>query len=183
MRPRTSVFIATSLDGFIAREDGGIDWLDHLSLEGEDQGYEAFMADVDLLVMGRATFETVLGFGQWPYGTRRMVVMSRTLASDAIPEALRATVSVHAGPVDEALLESFAAKGATHAYVDGGLLIQAFLQADLIDDMIITRLPVLLGAGRPLFGALAGDRWWRHEATTAFPSGLVQSRYVRMRNP
>lgn len=178
MTLRTSVFIAASLDGFIARPDGGIDWLDRPGFD-EDHGYDAFIADIDLLVIGRGTYEKVLSFGGWAYGDRRVVVLSRTLRPDDLPDRVRATVTVHPGPVDTAFLRELEASGATHAYVDGGRVIQSFLREGLLDDMVITRIPVLLGSGLPLFGAVPGDVWWTHVATRSFASGLVQSTYRR----
>lgn len=175
MRPTISVFIATSLDGFIARPDGAIDWLTSgPQLEGEDFGYEAFMADVDLLVMGRHTFEQVLTFPEWPYGQRRVVVL--TSHAWEAPEHLRATVSVRGGRPGD-LVAGFEAEGVRHVYLDGGVAIQRFLAAGLVDDLTITRVPVLLGAGRPLFGGLSGDLRVQHDGTRVFANGYVQSQY------
>lgn len=183
MALRTSVFIGTSLDGFIARPDGDLAWLTTSAPPEEDHGYDAFMRTIDVLVMGRSTFETVRSFGAWPYGSRRVVVLSRTLSDEAVPTALRGTVAVHPGPVDRVLCETLEASGATHAYIDGGQVIQAFLREDLLEELVITRIPVLLGNGVPLFGALPADRWWSHVATRSFASGLVQSTYHRNRTP
>lgn len=173
----TSVFIATSLDGFIARTDGSIDWLEEANArvpEGEDCGYHAFIATVDTLVMGRKTFETVLAFDAWPYGDKRVVVLSSKPV--AIPAALSGTVSA-SSEEPRALVERLAAEGARHLYVDGGLTIQRFLSAGLIDALILTRIPVLLGEGRPLFGPLPGDVALTHVATRAYDFGFVQSTY------
>lgn len=171
--PEAAVFIATSLDGYIAREDGGLDWLPGFAA-GEDYGYAAFMATVDALVVGRHTYETVRGFGDWPYGETRVVVLSRRGVD--VPEALRATVEVRAGePAD--VLRALGAEGVRRVYLDGGRTVQGFLRAGLVTEMVLTRVPVLLGAGIPLFGPLDGDVRLRHVETRAFPSGLVQSRY------
>lgn len=180
------VFIAASVDGFIARRDGDLAWLDTYSGPIEDHGYDAFMASMDGLVMGRGTFEKVLTFGAWPFA-KPVVVMSRTLGNDRLPPDLAgpypggshptsAKVRISALPPRETMA-GLAAEGWRRAYVDGGLLIQSFLRAGLIADMIVTRIPVLLGDGIPLFGPLAADVPLRHLATTAFPSGLVQSTY------
>ncbi|MBZ9714171.1 dihydrofolate reductase family protein [Deinococcus multiflagellatus] len=176
------VFVATSLDGFIARADGRLDWLPGASPdglpapEGEDYGFDAFMADIDVVVMGRVTFETVQALEPWPYAGRRMVVLSRTLPEQAIPAPRRADVTVHPGPLP-ALVDDLRAQGVRGVYVDGGQTVQAFLRAGLIDRLIITRVPVLLGRGLPLFGDLPEDLWWDHLETRPFPSGLVQSHY------
>ncbi len=167
------VFIATSLDGFIADPDGGIGWLTPYAEMGEDHGYAAFMASVDGLVMGRKTFETALGFGGWPFD-KPVVVMSRTLAE--VPRALQGRVRVsNAAPAG--LMAQLGAEGWRRAYVDGGATIRAFLAAGLVRDMILSRVPVVLGRGLPLFGPEAAGIRLRHAGTTAFPSGLVQSRY------
>lgn len=180
MKPRASVFIATSLDGYIAREDGSIDWLLQANQQvpaGEDCGYQAFMDSVDTLVMGRKTFEQVLGFDPWPYAGKRVVVLSHR--GVAVPDTLRTTVSVSAA-APAVLLDELAAAGAQQLYIDGGETIQGFLRAGLIDELIITTIPVLLGAGRPLFGAVAADLPLRHVRTLSWPFGFVQSHYRRL---
>ena len=167
-----SVFIGTSVDGFIARGDGGLDWLPEGG--GEPHGYVEFMASVDALVIGRNTFEIVLGFDPWPYGDKRVVV----LASEPIDfSAVKGgTVEQMAGTPAE-IVARLAASGAHHLYVDGGITIQRFLRAGMVDRLIITRVPVLIGEGIPLFGALAHDVQLEHVATRSYPSGLVQSEY------
>ncbi len=179
---KASVYIATSLDGFIARENGDLDWLpgsDGSSVESDpadgDFGYQAFMDSVDVLVMGRGTFEKVLSFGAWPYGNKRVVVLSRKLAQ--IPDELPETVELKSDAPAE-LVNELAASGAHHLYVDGGKTIQAFLNAGLIQELIITRIPVLIGRGIPLFGPVHKDLQLRHIETHAFSNGFVQSKYV-----
>ena len=171
-----SVFIATSLDGYIAREDGGIDWLSsgEAGAATEDHGYDAFFASVDALVMGRNTYDLVRTFGSWPYGRKPVVVLtSRELR---IPPGLRKTVSVLSGEPRE-IVDRLAERGLRHLYVDGGRTVQAFLAAGLVRRLIVTRIPVLLGRGIPLFGALPHDVRLRHVQTRSWPSGLVQSEY------
>ena len=165
-----SVFIGTSLDGFIARPNGSFDFLPE---DCEPHGYDEFMASVDTLVIGRKTFETVLAFETWPYGDKRVVVLSsRTLDLSVA----RGAVEQMAGPPAE-IAASLARSGARHLYVDGGVTIQGFLCAGLIQRLIITRVPVLIGAGMPLFGSLPRDVRLRHFATRSYASGLVQSEY------
>ncbi|HEX3233403.1 MAG TPA: dihydrofolate reductase family protein [Gemmatimonadales bacterium] len=170
---RASVFIATSLDGYIAREDGGLDWLP--ADGGEPHGYSEFIATVDAIVIGRKTFETVLSFENWPYGTTPVVVLSTTLSAAAVPEG--AVCEVMAGSPQD-IVDRLGRRGMQHLYIDGGITIQRFLQAGLIQRVIITRIPVLLGGGIPLFGRISQDIRLEHVATRSYASGLVQSEYV-----
>ncbi|MGP6088992.1 dihydrofolate reductase family protein [Antarctobacter jejuensis] len=170
------VFIAMSLDGYIAREDGGLDWLMKQDTAGEDHGYNAFIARMDGLVMGSNTFRTVLNFDAWPYDLP-VVVASQTMTEDDIPAALRDRVSLsRAEPAN--LMTDLAARGWQRAYIDGGALIQSFLRAGLIADMTVTLIPILLGAGRPLFGPLVTDLDLSLEEVRSFPSGLISTRYA-----
>ena len=172
-----SVFVGASVDGFIARRDGGLDWLP--AGGGEAHGYDEFIASVDTIVMGRRTFETVLGFGgPWPYGRKRVVVLSRRPLD--LSAARGGVVEQLGGPPEE-IAAKLAASGARHLYVDGADTIQRFLRAGLVDRLVITRVPVLIGEGVPLFGSLPRDVRLRHVATRSFPSGLVQSEYEVVR--
>lgn len=166
------LFIATSMDGFIARTDGGIEWLLERDDPSEDHGYDAFIADIGTILMGRGTFDSICHIRPWPY-TRPVLVMSATLTADHIPDDLADKVAV-TDKTPEAAMEML---GPTRVYVDGGRVIQSFLRAGLVADMVITRVPVLLGQGRSLFGPLAADIPLVHLGTQTFPSGLVQSRY------
>ena len=166
-----SVFVGTSVDGFIARPNGELDWLPEGG--GEPHGYNEFFASVDALVIGRKTFETVLAFDPWPYGDKRVVVLS---SSPVDLSAARGVVEQMAGdPAD--IVAKLAASGAHHLYVDGGITIQRFLRAGLVQRLVITRVPVLIGEGVPLFGSLPRDVRLTHVATRDFASGLVQSEY------
>jgi dihydrofolate reductase len=173
---KATVYIATSLDGFIAREDGDLDWLPGVDTGSheEDYGYEAFMSTVDALVMGRGTYEKVLTFGSWPYGTKRVVVLSGGPLE--FPPAVPPSVEAMSGSPAE-VMSRLSADGAKHLYIDGGKTIQRFLSDGLIDRLILTRIPVLLGSGIPLFGRLTRDIKLRHVATRSYSSGLVQSEY------
>lgn len=182
MLANCSVFIATSLDGYIARANGSIDWLNEANSSvtpGDDCGYGKFMADVDALVMGRNTFEQVLTFDSWPYGSIPVVVMTHREIS--LPGNLQPSVSV-SDESPSAIAARLAKRGAKKIYVDGGITIQSFLAAGLIDDITITVIPVLLGSGRPLFGPLPADVRLVHESTTAFEFGFVQNRYRVIRH-
>lgn len=194
MSVQVSVYIATSLDGFIARPNGDIDWLDSAGSNGadepddtanesrgseepEDFGYEAFMATVDCMVMGRNSLEKVLTFPGWPYEGQRVVVLSTTLAEPP-PQAQGKVEMCREDPA--ALVERLRKEGCQRLYVDGGKTIQSFIRQGLVTDLTITVIPVLLGKGLPLFGELggvAGDLRLKHQATKSFSNGFVQSVY------
>jgi len=167
-----SVFIGTSLDGFIARPNGDLDFLPPGG--GEPHGYDEFIASVDAVVIGRKTFETVLSMKPWPYGNKRVVVLSsRPIDFSAV---VGGVVEQMAGPPAE-IVSRLAASGAHHLYIDGGITVQRFLRAGLIERLTITRVPVLIGDGIPLFSSLPHDIRLRHVATRHYPSGLVSSEY------
>src|SRR5271156_2937155 len=168
-----TVFVGTSVDGFIARANGDLDFLPEGG--GEPHGYTEFIATVDALVIGRKTFETVLAFPEWPYGDKRVVVLSSNPVDFSNVRGGR--VEQMSGTPAE-IVAKLAASGAQHAYIDGGITIQRFLRAGLVQRLIITRVPVLIGEGIPLFGALPQDLKLRHIATRHYPSGLVQSEYL-----
>lgn len=174
---KCSVFIATSLDGFISRPDGSIDWLNEAGAggaPGEDYGYERFMSSIDALVMGRNTFEQVLTFDGWPYGDTPMVVVSRTMHS--LPAGAPSTVTL-SDDSPEQVVADLVAKSLPNLSIDGGLTIQSFLAAGLIDEVTITVIPILLGTGKPLFGPLPADVTLDLVSTEGYPSGFVQTRY------
>jgi dihydrofolate reductase len=176
MRPRCSVFIAASLDGFIARRDGGIDWLSIVETPGEDYGYAKFFAGVDALILGRRTYDTVLGFPAWPYGDKRCVVLTHN------PPPSRHGERFHTGP-PAPLLTALHADGVRRVYVDGGAVIQLFLREGLIDDITLSIIPVVLGDGIPLFAGGGPGRRLRLAGSQAFPSGLVQLTYEASGEP
>ena len=167
-----SVFVGASVDGFIARADGGLDWLP--AGGGEPHGYDEFMASVDAIVIGRNTFEIVLGFDPWPYGDKRVVVLSSRPLDLSVVRGGR--VEQRAGD-PATIIADLAADGAPNLYIDGGITIQRFLRAGVIERLIVTRVPVLIGDGIPLFGSLDRDIRLSHVATRSYPSGLVQSEY------
>lgn len=167
-----SVFIGTSVDGFIARPNGDLDFL---PLDGgEPHGYSEFIAGIDALVIGRKTFETVLAFPQWPYGRKRVVVLSSRPLDFSVAKG--AVIEQMGGSPAE-IVAKLTATGARNLYIDGGITIQRFLRAGLIQRLIITRVPVLIGEGIPLFGTLLRDIKLRHVATQHYPSGLVKTEY------
>ncbi|MCB9496397.1 MAG: dihydrofolate reductase [Fibrobacteria bacterium] len=171
-------FLALSLDGFIARKDGGLDWLPTENVPGEDLGFESFLSGVDVLLMGRRTFQTVLGFGQWPYGALPARIVTSSMESRDIPTWIPGNVELtRKSPVD--VLTDLGREGFDSVYADGGLLVRSLLVAGRLDDLVLTRIPILLGDGIPLFGPLDQDIPLAHVETRSFPSGLVQSKYSR----
>ena len=180
-RPQCAVFIAASLDGFIARADGGLEWLSIVERAGEDYGYRDFFDGVDALVMGRRTYDTVAGFDDWPYAGKRCVVLAHA------PPAARHGEEFASGAPGP-LLERLGAEGVRRVYVDGGAVIRQFLAADLVAELTLSVIPVLLGDGIPLFGgpragvsppppAPSPARELRLSSARPFASGLVQLRY------
>jgi dihydrofolate reductase len=165
-----SVYIATSLDGFIARTGGGLDWLSMVERPNEDYGYKRFFDAVDTMIVGKNTYDAVVGVGEWPYAGKRCVVLSH-----ASPASRHGEEFFNGTPAE--LVDRLARGGARRAYVDGGAVIRQFLTADLIDDMIISIIPILLGEGTPLFGKVGRDVRLRFLASRSFESGLAQLEY------
>jgi dihydrofolate reductase len=167
---QASVFVGVSVDGFMARRDGALDFLPE---DCEPHGYDEFMATVDVLVIGRGTFDVVAKFAGWPYGEKRVIVLtSNPIDLSGLPSTV-----THMQGEPKTIVATLAAQGFSHAYVDGGITIQRFLRAGLIQKLTITRVPVLIGDGIPLFGVLPSDIRLRHVATRSYASGLVQSEY------
>jgi dihydrofolate reductase len=170
-----SVFVGTSLDGFLARKNGAFDFLP--TDGGEPHGYDEFIKSVDAIVIGRNTFEIVRAMPDWAYGKKRVVVLS----SHPIDlSKIQGRVEQMSGSPAE-IVARLAASGAHHLYVDGGITIQRFLRDGLVTNLSITRVPVLIGEGIPLFGSLPHDMKLRHLGTRSFPSGLVTSEYEVVR--
>ena len=170
---RGSVYIAVSLDGFIARSDGSLDWLE-VPHENEDYGFAAFIDSIDAMVMGRNTYDAVAAMGEWPYGETPVIVLTHRPLE--IPEGRSGTVEA-SGLSPQDLAAELDRRGVDHVYLDGGRTIQSFLDSGLIQRLTITTIPVLIGTGIPLFGPLTADVRLRHVDTIAFINGLVQSTY------
>ncbi|MBN2352379.1 MAG: dihydrofolate reductase [Spirochaetales bacterium] len=167
------VFIAASLDGYIARRDGSLDWLTGIETpEGEDYGYAEFMKTIDAVVMGRKTYEAVLSFGEWPY-VKPVFVLSRTLPRAPGGEC----AGVLAGEPAE-IVKGLREKGYGNLYIDGGRTVREFMRAGFIDELTITVVPVLLGSGVPLFGDLPQGIALNNKETKTFPNGLVRITYA-----
>ena len=177
MNKKNLVFIAQSLDGFIADRNGALEWLEAVpNPDRLDLGYESFYSGIDALVMGRRTFETVCGFKmEWPYD-KPVYVLSSTL--DSVPEAFREKAKVVRGPLS-AVLDRIHGEGYLRIYVDGGITVQQFLKEDLVDELTVTTIPVLLGGGTPLFGELPGKIELELVESRVLLNALVQTRYRR----
>lgn len=181
---KASVYIAVSLDGFIARQDGSLDWLPGSdpdaepaadgAAEGEDYGWGAFWDSVDCLVFGRKSFEKVLTFGVWPYEGKRVIVLSRTMTS--VPEEAAGKIEIYTGD-ERALVERLAVEGHERLYIDGGQTIQSFLRQRLITDIALTYIPILIGEGLPLFGPLDADVPLTLVKSDSYANGFVHSLY------
>ena len=175
---KTTVYAGTSLDGFIARKDGDIDWLVKFQNKEAHDSYGKFITRIDAIVIGRGTYEKVLSFPEWPYN-KKVFVLSTTLKqiSDAVKEKVTPLSMKPA-----ALLNHLSDKGFSNIYIDGGKVIQSFLKEDLIDELIITKVPELIGMGIPLFGFLEHDLRFEHIRTEIYSHGLVKSYYERKRS-
>ena len=168
-RPRVSAFLGASLDGFIAEADGGLTFLK--PFEEEEHGYRTFYASVDTLLMGRKTYETVLGFGAWPFADRRVAVLSRS------PRTPRFNEGFLAGEPAQ-ILATLGAEGARHVYADGGEVVTQFLAAGCLDRLVVSVVPVVVGTGVRLFARSPGLHRLALESAQSYPSGMVQLRYT-----
>ena len=180
---KCSVYIATSVDGFIAKPDGNVDWLHtagnlEADMGTEDMGFKTFIDSVDCMIMGRKCMEVISNMNltpeQWPYGDTRILVLSST--KSAPPENLKGKVEMYAGDISS-LVATLENEGFKHAYVDGGKTIQSFINLRLINEIIITKIPVLLGEGIPLFGKTFKDIKLEKASATTFPNDFIQIKY------
>lgn len=171
--PKISIYIATSIDGYIARADGSLDWLDRVGGFEEDYGFKKFVNSIDAVIMGRKTYEvaaTAHGTPHWPYQGKKMIVLSTTLQT-VVPEA-----QLYTGDLIT-LINQLHAEGIRHIWVDGGVTISQFLRLNKVDEMILSLIPLLLGAGFPLFD-IGKEIPCRLISSQSYPSGLVQLHYA-----
>jgi dihydrofolate reductase len=174
---RTIAYLGTSLDGFIARKDGDIDWLTQFANDEAIHAYEEFMNRIDAIVIGRGTFEKVLTFSSWPY-KRKVFVLSNSVKQ--LPDTLK-DKAILLSMKPEELLRYLSSMGFSTIYVDGGKVIQDFLKKDMIDEMIIAKAPILIGSGIPLFNYIHTDLQFKHIRTAVQSNGLIRSYYERER--
>ena len=177
-RPQCRIFMAISEDGFVARSDGSLDWLDEVNRlvpPGEDCGYAEFMSHIDMLVMGRKTFDTVRALGPWPYADKPVVVLSNNLPSlpTGTPETVRLS---HGEP--QALVRRLASQGFHRIYVDGGTTARSFLEAGLIEEMFLTQVPIRLNQGIRLVGPTGLPDRLQRQSIKTYAFGFVQSHYL-----
>ncbi|WP_458720347.1 dihydrofolate reductase family protein [Candidatus Nitrosocosmicus sp. R] len=175
---KVSIFIGTSLDGFIARENGDIDWLDDANKKvtlDENFGFKSFLESVDQIIMGRKTFEQVMTFDKWPYNNTKMIVL--TSKNVEIPEKLKETVTTSNMSSPKQLVKELSYQSVNHIYVDGGMVIQDFLSARLVDEITVTIVPILIGKGKSFSGLLSKDLSLQHLKTTVYDFGFVQNKY------
>ncbi|SKC30938.1 hypothetical protein CZ809_00415 [Photobacterium piscicola] len=181
---KCSVFIATSVDGFIARKNGSVNWLQTAGNKNADMsdqadmGFNQYLASVDCIIMGRKCMETISSMDlppeQWPYGNIRIIVLSTTITQ--APDNLRDKVEMYAGNI-KILITKLSTEGYQHAYVDGGMTIQAFINQQLINHITITRAPILLGSGISLFGETHKDIELEQTQAIVFPNNFIQVKY------
>jgi dihydrofolate reductase len=169
-RPKFSIYIAMSIDGYIAREDGDVDWLQKGRIPGEDYGAAKFMETVDVLVMGRNTYEKVLTFDEWPYQGKRVIVLSKTLTS------VKNDATLFKGNIKQ-LIDKLYDEGVKHVYIDGGMTASQFLNERLVDQMILSVIPVILGAGIPLFSHINTEIDCHLKSSQSYSCGLIQLIY------
>lgn len=173
-RPKISVYIATSIDGYIAKKDDGLDWLETFSpppeIPNEDYGFKNFLSQIDALVMGKNTYKIASSAGIWPYQGKRVIVLTSTLSS------VCDKAEIYTGDIQH-LIKKLYAEGIKHIYVDGGKTISQFLNAKLIDELIISLIPIILGSGIPLFNNIVHESWCRLLSSNSYSNGLTQLRY------
>ena len=174
---KTIVYIGSSLDGFIARKDGDIEWLTQFADDEAIHAYEEFMNRIDAIVIGRGTFEKVLTFSSWPY-EKKVFVLSNSIKQ--LPGTLR-DKAILLSMKPEELLSYLSSRGFSGIYIDGGKVIQDFLKKDMIDEMIIAKAPILIGSGIPLFNYIDTDLQFKHIRTEVQSNGLIRSYYERER--
>jgi len=175
LRPKVSIYIASSIDGYIARKDGNLDWLHYGHAGDEDYGFKKFTSSIDAVIMGRNTYEVVAGFDEWAYKEKRVVVLSNTLRT------VRKEAEIFSGELTE-LLAKLHAEGIKHIWIDGGVTVSRFLEAGLVDEITISIIAMVLGSGIPLFSPMNQEHKCHLISTKSYPSGLVQLKYGVLRD-
>jgi dihydrofolate reductase len=169
--PKISIYIAQSIDGYIAREDGGLDWLEYGHVGDEDYGFKQFINSIDAIVLGRNTYDVVCGFGNWPYEGKKVIVLSHTL------KEVRNEAELFCGKLTD-LASRLYADGIKHVWVDGGITACRFLEAGLVEDITLSIIATVLGSGIRLFTPMNKEHKCHLVSTQSYPSGLVQLKYT-----
>lgn len=174
--PKVTVFLGISLDGYIAGQNGDLEWLNMGWLINqddppEDSGFYALLSRIDCMIMGRNTYDTVLSFGQWPYQGKRVIILSSREGKSVHGETF------YSGPLTD-LIDSLRVEGVKEIYLDGGQAIRQGLASKLVDEMTLSWIPIILGSGIPLFDDTLSMSQWRLASSRAFPSGLLQATYI-----
>jgi len=169
-RPKISAYMATSIDGYIAQKDGGLDWLERTPTPNEDFGFKEFMDSVDVLIMGRNTYDVVTEFDEWPYQGTRVIVLSQSL------KQTKDEAELFSGEI-QSLVSKLHSEGVKHIYIDGGVTICNFLEVGMVDQLTITVIPIILGNGIRLFNPMDKEHNCSLISAQSYPSGLVQLRY------
>lgn len=175
LRPKISIYIASSIDGYIARKDGNLDWLHYGHTGDEDYGFKKFTSTIDAVIMGKNTYEVVSSFDEWAYKDKRVIVLSNTLTE------VRKEAELFSGELTE-LLAKLHAENVKHVWIDGGITVSKFLEAGLVDDITISIIAMVLGAGIPLFSTMHQEHRCHLVSTQSYPSGLVQLKYEVVRD-
>lgn len=173
-RPKVSIYIASSIDGYIARKDGGLDWLEYVHTGNEDYGFEKFMSSIDAVVMGRKTYEVVTGLDEWAYKNKRVIVLSNSF------NTVRKEAELFSGELTK-LLSQLHAENIKHIWIDGGVTISRFLEAGLVDEITISIIAMVLGSGIPLFSVMNQEHKCRLISMQSYPSSLAQLKYEVVR--
>lgn len=169
-RPKISIYIAMSIDGYIARKDGNLDWLEYGHTGSEDYGFKKFINSIDTLILGRNTYQVVSGFEEWPYKGKKVIVLSNTL------KVVRKEAELFCGQLPD-LLSKLHSENIRHIWVDGGITASKFLETGLVDELTISIIPMVLGSGIPLFSIMNKEHKCQLVSTQPYPSGLVQLKY------
>lgn len=169
-RPKITVYIATSIDGYIARKDGSLDWLDRVGGFDEDYGFQKLIDSIDAVILGRNTYEVAATVQDWPYKGKRIVVLSNSL------QTVREETELFRGDITQ-LVAQLHQDGIKHIWIDGGVTISQFLDLQMVDCMTLSIIPVILGGGMPLFNPIGKELDCHLVSSQSYPSGLVQLNY------
>jgi len=166
-------YVAASLDGFIAKEDGDVSWLEELDIPFSETGYDEYFETVDAIVMGRKTYEIICSFAGWPYGNKPVWICSRDKSILPVEGC-----NLQPGKSPEDVMELAKQMKINHLWlVGGGQLATSFLEKNMLNKIILSHMPIILGSGIKLFGDIAQAEKVKFERYKSYPSGFLQSQY------